>query len=244
MKDLQIKLSLLDQKRFGVITAKFNNLNQENYNKSIAFCKQNNAELLIVRIRTEHLTFAQYLENENFRLMDTLVYYKFDLKKKERPKNTGKIPLRKAQPNEADKVREIAVQTFAGYYGHYHADPRLDPDKCDEVYVDWAYQSCVDKEVADKVLVPYIDDEIVGFATLRLNTQEEGEGVLFGVSPKAQRMGIYRSMILQGLEWCQEQQRTSMVVSTQVNNIAVQKVWSRVGFEAYKSYYTFHRWFN
>lgn len=244
MKDLQIKLSLLDQKRFGVITAKFNNLNQENYNKSIAFCKQNNAELLIVRIKTEHLTFAQHLENENFRLMDTLVYYKFDLKKKERPKNTGKIPLRKAQPNEADKVREIAVQTFAGYYGHYHADPRLDPDKCDEVYVDWAYQSCVDKEVADKVLVPYIDDEIVGFATLRLNTQEEGEGVLFGVSPKAQRMGIYRSMILQGLEWCQEQQRTSMVVSTQVNNIAVQKVWSRVGFEAYKSYYTFHRWFN
>ena len=35
-----------------------------------------------------------------------------------------------------------------------------------------------------------------------------------------------------------------MVLSTQVTNLAVQKVWSRLGFEPSRSYYTFHLWFD
>ena len=42
---------------------------------------------------------------------------------------------------------------FSGYLGHYHADPRLDRAKCDEVYLSWAERSCVDPSVASKVLV-------------------------------------------------------------------------------------------
>jgi hypothetical protein len=33
-----------------------------------------------------------------------------------------------------------------------------------------------------------------------------------------------------------------MVVSTQITNLAVQKVWVRQGFELTGSYYTFHLW--
>ena len=84
----------------------------------------------------------------------------------------------------------------------------------------------------------------VGFATLRLNNSDEGEGVLFGVAPKAQGRGIYRSFMVKGMEWCMKKNATHMVVSTQITNTAVQKVWSRVGFEPNNAYYTFHKWFD
>ena len=104
-------------------------------------------------------------------------------------------------------------------------------------------RSCTSKQVATEVLVAERDNRIIGFATLRLNTPEEGEGVLFAVAPEAQGGGIYRSFMVNGMQWCKEQQAKRMVVSTQVTNVAVQKVWCRVGFEPARSYYTFHRWF-
>jgi GNAT superfamily N-acetyltransferase len=140
-------------------------------------------------------------------------------------------------------VERVAAGAFQGYYGHYHADPKLDRNKCDEGYVSWAVRSCTLKQVATEVLVAERDNQIVGFATLRLNSPEEGEGVLFGVAPEAQGIGIYRSFMVSGMQWCKEQQVKRMIVSTQVTNVAVQKVWCRVGFEPAYSYYTFHKWF-
>jgi GNAT superfamily N-acetyltransferase len=174
--------------------------------------------------------------------MDTLFYYKFDLYKKSIPEDLGKIQIRKIKVGEEEEVRNAAKQTFQGYFGHYHADSRLPKNKADEIYIDWAYRSSI-KEAAEEVLVAVIDGKIVGFATLQINSNTEGEGVLFGVIPAAQRKGIYRSFIIGGLNWCKENGMETMVVSTQITNIAVQKVWSRVGFEPYKALYTFHKWF-
>jgi GNAT superfamily N-acetyltransferase len=107
----------------------------------------------------------------------------------------------------------------------------------------WAVRSCVSKDVANEVLIAERDGRVVGFATLRINSPQEGEGVLFGVAPEAQGLGIYRSFMLSGMQWCRQQGVQRMLVSTQITNIAVQKVWCRVGFEPSHSYYTFHKWF-
>jgi len=88
-----------------------------------------------------------------------------------------------------------------------------------------------------------IERRIVAFATLRRNSAEEGEGVLFGVAPEAQGRGIYRSLMIGAMLWFRTRGTARMVVSTQVTNAAVQKVWTRLGFEPWKSNYTFHKWF-
>jgi GNAT superfamily N-acetyltransferase len=91
------------------------------------------------------------------------------------------------------------------------------------------------------LLVACSDGSIVGFATLRLNSQEEGEGVLFGVDPSAQGRGVYRSFMIRAMEWFVSKGATRMVVSTQVTNAAVQRVWTRIGFEPSDAYYTSHK---
>ena len=237
-------LSPIDEKRFGVRTAKAPHITLETLPSIIEFCHANNVTLLIARTLTSDLQVAQAMEREGFNLMDTLVYYLCDLKKIPIASAIRDVVIRTIRPGEEEKVKLVAAESFHGYFGHYHADPRLDRTKCDETYESWAVRSCLSHEVADEVLVTDSQGTVIGFATLRLNSPEEGEGVLFGVAASAQRRGIYRQMLIGGMEWCLGKGATRMIVSTQIINVAVQKVWIRLGFEPSDSYYTFHKWFD
>jgi GNAT superfamily N-acetyltransferase len=240
--DRHVKLSPIDTARWGVKTAKATAVGPDDLPGALAFCREEDVRFLIARCSTRDLPAAQAMERSGFEIMDTLVYYALSLDGT-LPGDTGSTPIRELRVGEESLVREVAGKAFQGYLGHYHADPRLDRRQCDEAYVDWAHQSCLSKEVADAVLVADLDGAIAGFATLRCNSEAEGEGVLFGVAPEAQGRGIYRSLMVNAMKWCQAQGRQRMVVSTQITNIAVQKVWSRLGFEPSVSYYTFHKWF-
>jgi GNAT superfamily N-acetyltransferase len=237
-----VGLSEIDSSRFGIAVARAH-VTADNLSRVLEFCAVEKIRLLIARCGTSELRVAQKLESLGSLLTDTLVYYSFDLLKRTIPEDFPRAVVRKIVPGDEVHVERVAAAAFQGYYGHYHADPNLDPKKCDEGYVSWAVRSCTSKQVATEVLVAEIDHSVVGFATLRLNSQEEGEGVLFAVAPEAQGSGIYRSFMVGGMHWCKEQGVRRMVVSTQVTNVAVQKVWCRVGFEPAHSYYTFHKWF-
>jgi len=240
----QVYLSLIDEERFGIRTARASCITLESLASVMEFCHANGVILLIGRCPASDLRCAQVIEKEGFSLMDTLVYYVRDIEKKAIPEDTGKATIRPIQPGEEAKVEVVAAEAFRGYYGHYHADEKLDRAKCDATYTSWAVLSCVSQDIADEVIIAELDGSIVGFATLRLKSNEEGEGVLFGVAPGAQGKGLYRSFMIHGMLWCRSKGAKRMVVSTQIINTAVQKVWTRVGFEPCYAYYTFHKWFD
>src|SRR5437588_8541868 len=107
------------------------------------------------------------MESLGFSLMDTLVYYTFDLVKRAIPDDSPRARVRKFVPGDKPQIETVAAAAFEGYYGHYHADSRLDRSKCDEGYVSWAVRSCISKQVAAEVLVAERDNRIIGFLTLR-----------------------------------------------------------------------------
>ena len=74
--------------------------------------------------------------------------------------------------------------------------------------------------------------------------EEEGEGRLFAVSPEVQGQGISRSHMVQAMEWFLSRGARRMIISTQITNIGVQKVWVRLGLEPAYAYHTFHKWFD
>lgn len=239
-----VSMSAIDEERFGIPIARAPSVSLDTLPSVMDFCRANGVVMLIARCLATELRVVQAMEREGFLLMDTLPYYSRNLTKTPIPPDVGEMPVRPIRPGEEDDVKTVAAQSFRGYMGHYHMDDRLDRVKCDEVYTSWAYRSCVSRDVADEVLVADLDGAVVGFATLQLNSPEEGEGVLFGVAPSAQGRGIYRSFMVRGMEWCLSEKAERMVVSTQITNIAVQKVWTRLGFEPSQSYYTFHKWFD
>lgn len=239
-----VHLSPIDGECFGISVARAPVVALDTLPAVNDFCGENSIALLIARCPASELRVAQTMERDGFSLMDTLVYYSRDLVKAPIPSDLGKVLIRPIQPGEEDGVKRVAVESFRGYFGHYHADDRLDRKQCDEVYTSWAVRSCTSGDVADEVLVADLGGRIVGFATLRLDSPQEGEGVLFGVAPSAQGHGIYRSFMIGGMDWCLSKGATRMVVSTQITNTAVQKVWARVGFEPSHACYTFHKWFD
>lgn len=237
-----VRLSEIDTERFGSRIARAH-MSKGNLQRALERCRAEQIKMLIARCSTNDVYSAQEMEAAGFALMDTLVYYSFDLAKRAIPEDSARVLVRKFTMKDVNEIQRVAEAAFQGYFGHYHADPRLDRTKCDEGYVSWAVRSCTSKQVATEVLVAELESKIVGFATLRLNSSEEGEGVLFGVAPEAQGVGIYRSFMLSGMQWCRSEKAQRMVVSTQITNTAVQKVWCRIGFEPAQSYYTFHKWF-
>jgi len=238
-----IALSQIDHDRFGIVTARAPDVAAATVGEVLAFCRANDVRMLIARCGTADLAAAQALEAAGGRLMDTLVYWSRKLDGSDLPGHSCKVTIRPVRPGDETEVQAVARETFRGYTGHYHADPRLDRTRCDEVYASWAERSCVSRDVAGEVLVAD-DGRVAGFATLRMNDAEEGEGVLFGVAERSQGAGIYRAFMVEGMRWCRARGASRMVVSTQVTNLAVQKVWSRLGFEPSRSYYTFHLWFD
>jgi GNAT superfamily N-acetyltransferase len=235
--------SQLDSERFGVRAARAQ-ITPETLPRVLDFCDSEKIDLLIARCATSDLIAAQNMEAHGFLLMDTLVYYSFDLSKKAIPKDTIEFLVRPVKPEDTDQTRRLAAAAFRGYQGHYHADRRLDRHKCDETYASWAERSAILKTAADEVLVAEQDGNLAGFATLRVNSLEECEGPLVAVAPEYQKQGVCRALMIHCLQWCLSQGAQRMVISTQITNISMQKVWCRVGFEPSSSYYTFHKWFD
>jgi GNAT superfamily N-acetyltransferase len=239
-----ISLSVLDENRFCIKTAKAPWMKIEDITYVLEFCKENQVELLIARCPTVDLTVVHEMEHLGFSLMDTLTYYVCKLKKNKTFDRTPGMNVRPIIKGEELIVKSIAAESFRGYMGHYHADKRLDPQKCDDVYTDWAYQACLSRNETNEVLLVENEGVICGFATMSKKNIDEGEGVLFGVSPSFQGKGVYNLLMKGGIEWCIAQGLDKMLVSTQIINVAVQKVWIRLGFEPIQSYYTFHKWFS
>jgi len=220
-----VHLSDIDEERFGVRTARAEEVTAAALPSVISFCHRHAVVLLIARCPASDLRAAQAMEREGFLLMDTLLHYGRDLLNAPIPADSPVIPVRAALPGEEGDVAEVAAQAFRGYLGHYHADERLDRGQCDEVYTSWALRSCLSRDVADEVLVASLGDSIAGFLTLRMATPEEGQGILFAVSPSARGCGVSSALMIGGMRWCLEKGASRMMIPTQINNMRSQKVW-------------------
>lgn len=130
---------------------------------------------------------------------------------------------------------------FNSYRNHYYANPLLDKDKITEGYEEWA-QSYINAIHENRISwLAYKNNTPVGFATCSMNIFDNScEGILYGVHPEFAGGGIYADIIRFTKHYFANQKFNTMWVSTQLQNMAVQKVWQREGFEINKAYYTFH----
>lgn len=240
----QVILSDIDEKRFGVRTAKAHRVTAETLGFILDFCRKNSVIFLIARCDASEMKIVQAMEAEGFFLTDTLLYYKCDLQTRPVSVASQGVSIRPLRTGEAEIVRLLASEAFHGYCGHYHADPRLDRDRCDEVYASWAYRACTSKEVADHVFVAELNCTLVGFAALKMINSEEDELILNAVHPDAQEAGVYSTLVSALKEWCFSRGAHSLIASTHLRNTGAQKTWTRQGFELSNALYTFHKWFD
>lgn len=244
MNNAYINLSELDTKRFGIVSARANIVSAENLPEINAFCRSQQVKFLIARTSSSDIKAVHSMEADGFRLMDTLVYLQNNIKSFIPELILQDFTIQALDISRVSEIIEVARESFTGYQGHYHVDPRLDPLLATEVYTSWAERCCTDGLVANHVITAMVKDRVVGFKSMRLNNSEQAEFVLAGVLSEMRGRGIYNALATEGLRWCKAAGATQVLTSTLLTNKAVQNASTRLGFRAFKSYHTFHKWFD
>lgn len=83
----------------------------------------------------------------------------------------------------------------------------------------------------------------VGFLCFERNGPDAFEITLNAVHPDTQNKGVYTALLVEAIEQTRRSGAARIIISTQVNNYAVQRVWGRLGFAHFLSLYTFHKWY-
>jgi GNAT superfamily N-acetyltransferase len=243
-----VSLAPLERERFGVESARANGVTAANLPEVLDFCRRERVRFLTARCRAEDFAAVHALEAAGGRLMDTLVYWAHDLAAPARLARPD-APLRLARPADEAAIEQAAREAFTDYVSHYHADPRLERARCDAAYADWARRACRASAPDAPMFVGEHEATPAGFAALRLVERpgesdggHDGEGVLYGVAPRARGRKLYLALMFRSLDWCRERGARRMIISTQLANWVPQQVWARLGFEPYQAFATFHLW--
>lgn len=240
---MPIEIDELETARFGIVAARVTDSSADPDVIDAAAAAQG-VQLLSCRLDVGNLPRVHALEAAGYRLMDTLVYYGRSLAD---TLPLWSVPSRvtcyTAKRVDSVAIGELARSAFSDYIGHYHSDPRLDNAAADAAYVEWAETIAANVSADAPVFLAKYDGHLAGFITLRRNNKEEAEIVLGGVYPEFKGHGIYAVMFATALEEAQASGAARVLLSTQINNYAVQRVYVRFGFTHERSVYTFHKWF-
>jgi acyl dehydratase len=200
----------------------------------------NQTDIMFLRIPSVNVGEIQNLSKLGYEYFqtDTLVYYIVDFDK-HKPKDLRNDDLIFKKANISDKgvLGKMVIEIFKGYTNHYFSNQYISKDEILEGYTEWVI-NFIDDETKD-VFIVYQNEIAIAFATCA-TVDEIAEGVLYGVMPNSAGGGIYSDIIRYTQNYYLQKGFSKMKVSTQVQNYAVQKVWSREGFYINESYATVH----
>jgi ribosomal protein S18 acetylase RimI-like enzyme len=231
--------STLDSRRFGIRIFRGQVDTVAAAAQLMDFAHAQPLDLLIVRCPSKAVEVAQALERAGYFLTDTLVYYRGETHPFE-PFPAPATRIRPFQFEDRAALEKVATAAFQGFRGHYHADSRLDPTLATAGYAEWAISAVSDPSCV--VLVSETDRQLSGFLTAKKLDGNTWEILLNGVAPEFQRRGIYTALFNEIGVQAAKAGASTLQVSTQLTNLAPQKVWIGCGLELERAQYTFHWW--
>ncbi|MBL7754539.1 MAG: GNAT family N-acetyltransferase [Chitinophagaceae bacterium] len=229
-----------ESNRFGLNVYRLN-VSSDTFENLEAEMLDLDVDILIIRIATNLLdNFNRIILTEYSKIFtDTLVYYS---KKLTRNLNyevrNERFSWREAKTGDIPKIVDLVKSVFENYQNHYTANPVFKYSDILDGYTEWTLRH-IESENKNFFLVEDIN-QLVGFACCSYKDAHELEGVIFGVSNDYSGMGVYTDMIRYTQNYFSKEGFQNMVVSTQVQNQTVQRVWTKEGFQLDHSYFTFH----
>lgn len=233
--------SALDSARFGVEIYRGRITGSAGADTAFALATTTAVDMLIARVPAAELEVAQRFAQRGALLAGTLVGYRGATDHFSAGAPPSGYTLGLATAKDRDALDQVARSSFTDFAGHYHADPRLDRTAATEGYVQWCL-ACLDQP-GHEVAVVRSDGDLVAFATVRVD-DDVAEILLNGVHPAHQRRGLYAALVRHIGASLRLRSKGWIESSTQLSNLAPQKVWVRHGLEPAGSFFTFHLWYD
>lgn len=227
-------------KMANIILEKDEIISEEKYAFFEKECFNNNIEHISVKVSTREKNIFNFLIHKDYILVDTIVEYLLSQKSRFPSNIHHKCIIRDCTDKDLKDIMYIAYNSFK--IDRFHSDFNLDRESCNRYYEKWIKNSY--NGFADRIIVAEYNDEVIGFTTFKYFSSDNfARGVLSAVSDKYRKLGAYTSMLYEGIYWIinHNSDLKGIFVGTQIDNIAVQKVWSKLGFSMYDSHYVLHK---
>lgn len=238
--------------RFGVKIGKVDEtfFSTVSVDEGIDLFTEEDFELIVARIDYSRTDLINQLEQRGFVLKDFQCTLRNPFKDRhgnlvfdKTERDDGYI-LREFKETDTDQIIDITRSSFANY-GHYAANKGLSPEDSLDMYVDWAHNCCIDKEVATKIFVAEKGQDVAAYIAYKKFVDGDktyAAGVIGAVNPKHRRKGLFPDVDIAALEWGIEKKFDWEEHNVLMDNFAVMKSHMSVGFRPQRSMVTLHGW--
>ncbi|HET7443402.1 MAG TPA: GNAT family N-acetyltransferase [Solirubrobacterales bacterium] len=227
-------LSPLDSERFGIVVARADSVTAEALPQLLEFCAEHEVEMVIARCDGADVAAAKALTAAGMTALESQLIYRGSL----RPRRDAAI--RAGQPEDREAVAALAEAGFEQLVGHYHADPRLDPEACRAGYVEWTLRG-LEGDAADAFFV-YEHEGAVRAYGMFDEAGREATYILATVDPACRGMGLYTALLHHGMAWAEERGAEEIVGVCAHGNVAPQRNLLKAGMLPVATTTTFHGW--
>lgn len=239
-----LNYSDVESKRFGmrIYRGQYADFNEQEIERIV---NEGNFDIIIVRYPTstiyEHYRLVDFKNCKTIHA-DSLVYYSASLQEIDIKPLRNDILFEVIAPDDSEQLDDIIETIFSGYQNHYYANPCLSRPSIIEGYMEWA-KSYIREESGR--IAWFAKDRFSGktiaFATCYNDAKGNScEGILYGVMPECSGKGVYADLIRFTQSYYKGLGVETMMVSTQLQNVKVQRVWQSHGFKLLKSFETYH----
>jgi acetyltransferase (GNAT) family protein len=229
-------LSSLDSQRFGINVARAENVTSESVPAVLSFFEQHDVELLIARCDAANLDVERALLGAGLTLLEAQIIYRGPLAPK-----VATPGIREAVSEDRAGIADLARDGFRDLNTHYHADPRLSPDACQELYIDWTLRG-LSGEAADVVYVAEVDGRLAAFGMFMQTGDGEMRYLLASVASWAQGRGLYLALLDRGMAWGSDRGANAVIGIVPHGNIPAHRNLIKAGLRPVSSSSTFHGW--
>lgn len=206
---------------------------------------ENDFDIIIVRYPTSTIyDHYQLVDLDYCKTIhaDSLVYYAAPLQEIEIKPLHNNLDFEVITTGNDERLDSVIQTIFTDYKNHYFANPCLNKSAIVEGYIEWAKSYAVAKENGITWLIKDEGDSAnVAFQACYFDEEESiCDLKLGGVMPSYAKRGIYADLLLYSQSYFKNKGIKTMVTSTQLQNVAVRRVWEKCGFRFDKSYETYH----
>ncbi|WP_040473599.1 GNAT family N-acetyltransferase [Flavobacterium frigoris] len=186
--------------------------------------------------------FSQ-LNNLDFKLMDKkVVYINEDISgflSINKDANVNKIEYYQHNRKNYDDILDLTLQS--GEYSRFNIDENFRNNEYSKLYKEWIDNS-INKKLAQEIIVKYLDNKVVGFATLSKKDDQLADISLVAVDKNYRGKGIAKEIILNTIIEAKKRGFNKIQVVTQVDNLPANGLYLATGFKEKSLTNIYHHW--
>ncbi|EIA10242.1 acetyltransferase, GNAT family [Flavobacterium frigoris PS1] len=153
--------------------------------------------------------------------------------------NVNKIEYYQHNRKNYDDILDLTLQS--GEYSRFNIDENFRNNEYSKLYKEWIDNS-INKKLAQEIIVKYLDNKVVGFATLSKKDDQLADISLVAVDKNYRGKGIAKEIILNTIIEAKKRGFNKIQVVTQVDNLPANGLYLATGFKEKSLTNIYHHW--